>query len=348
MPRKKNGATAASQSDKPSAEVQPTTPPQVRASRLARIPSFVRYLLVVFISLTLSSTLFSLTSGITLGELGGVSKHLDAWWEVGGLIGWKAIEIGLAWTLGFDGRDVFSFLFLTHLPTYSLLSSFYGIRPTTILVAYAITLFSTTAPFVLLRQPTSVHDLSHAPSGTVSNRSILDDRATTIYTTVAATSIFAVVLYSSYATWLPAWLVVHFENIPDISVAHAGPAGLPVLFLTLLPAGWAARDYLFVSSTGAANIPETKPEESPADRHGEYLACAIYRRTWGSLSRKSRVLLSRTFNLASLVHLNTIVQVAGTMQGVDFVGASRLGLMWAAAILITGATFGWIEAVDGV
>ncbi|KAI9929091.1 hypothetical protein MW887_001495 [Aspergillus wentii] len=284
MPRKKNGATAASQSDKPSAEVQPTTPPQVRASRLARIPSFVRYLLVVFISLTLSSTLFSLTSGITLGELGGVSKHLDAWWEVGGLIGWKAIEIGLAWTLGFD----------------------------------------------------------------VSNRSILDDRATTIYTTVAATSIFAVVLYSSYATWLPAWLVVHFENIPDISVAHAGPAGLPVLFLTLLPAGWAARDYLFVSSTGAANIPETKPEESPADRHGEYLACAIYRRTWGSLSRKSRVLLSRTFNLASLVHLNTIVQVAGTMQGVDFVGASRLGLMWAAAILITGATFGWIEAVDGV
>lgn len=101
-----------------------------------------------------------------------------------------------------------SFIFLTHLPTYALLASFYNIRPTTVLISYAIILFSTSVPFVLLRKPTCVHDLSHAPSDAVRNRSILQDRATTIYTTIAATSILTVVLYLSYATWLPTQLEI--------------------------------------------------------------------------------------------------------------------------------------------
>ena len=136
-----------------------------------------------------------------------------------------------------------SFLFLTHLPTYSLLSFFYGIRPTSALIAYGVTIVSTALPFALLRRPSSVHDLSRAPADAVAHRNILQDKTITIFTTLLATSVFSVVLYASYATWLPTQLVIHFEGLPDISAAHAGPAGLPVLFLTLLPAGWAARDF---------------------------------------------------------------------------------------------------------
>ncbi|KAF3386201.1 hypothetical protein F1880_000211 [Penicillium rolfsii] len=316
-------------------------------SSLARIPSPARFSLVVLGSLALSSLLFTSTAGITQGDLGLVSKHLEEWWEVGGLITWRGVEVALAWLLGFDSWDVASFLFLTHLPTYTLLSFFYNVRSTSVLASYSITVLSTVIPFALLRRPTSVHDLSHAPSGTVANRGILQDRPTTIYTTLAATSIFSVILYASYASWLPAKLVVHFEGIPDISAAHAGPAGLPFLFLTLIPAGIAARDFLFVSSTGHAEETSREVDHS-ASRDGEYLITAVYRKTWGQLSTKSKILFSRTTLLATGVLVNTTVQVAGTFRGVSIEGASTWGLVWAVATVAVGATFGWIEAVDGL
>lgn len=73
-------------------------------SQLRRVPSPVRFLLVVFNSLLLSSVLFTMTSSVTLGELGRVSKHLEAWWEVGGLMLWKAVEVVIC--LGFLGLTV--------------------------------------------------------------------------------------------------------------------------------------------------------------------------------------------------------------------------------------------------
>lgn len=75
-----------------------------QTSRLACIPSPARFILVVLSSLTLSSVLFTLTSTLTVGDLGPISKHLEEWWEVGGLIAWRAVEVGLAWVLGFDGK----------------------------------------------------------------------------------------------------------------------------------------------------------------------------------------------------------------------------------------------------
>lgn len=245
------------------------------------------------------------------------------------------------------GWDAASFLFLTHMPTYTLLSFFYGVRPTSVLTSYAITIVSTVIPFALLRQRSSVHDLSHAPSGAVANRTILQDHLTTIYTTLTATSIYSVMLYASYATWLPVQLVMHFESIPDISAAHAGPAGLPVLFLTMIPVGYAVRDFLFVSSAGNS----TRSAEDKAnleERQGEVLFMSIYRKTWGQLSVKTRILASRTLLLASVILLNTIVQVAGTIQSVSVEGAFVWGSVWAVATLAVGGVFGWIEAVDGV
>jgi hypothetical protein len=369
-----------------SAQAQPTPDPKdpkdvlknvTPKSSLARIPSPARFFLVVFGSLVLSSVLFTFTAGFTQGDLGLVSKHLEEWWEVAGLIAWRGVEVALAWLLGFDGEctffkwgnylsqalgeenkltwrlrfrsgwDVASFLFLTHLPTYTLLSFFYNVRPTSVMASYAITILSTVIPFALLRRPASVHDLSHAPSGAVANRAILQDRPTTIYTTLAATSIFSVILYASYATWLPAKLVVHFEGIPDISAVHAGPAGLPVLFLTLIPAGLAARDFLFVSSTGHLEGTSKEADQS-INRQGEYLVMALYRKTWGQLSTKTRILASRTILLATGVLVNTTVQVAGTIRSVSVEGAFTWGAVWAVATVAVGATFGWIEAVDGV
>lgn len=367
-PRKKD-AVGTTSPQKSSADDAKDPPPK---TLVEKIPSPARLLLVVVSSLVLSSTLFTLTSRITLGELRFVSKHLEEWWEVWGLVAWKAVEVGLAWVLGFDGklhisshrflagrswsnnsiigRDVLNFSFLTNLPTYMLLASFYGLRPTTILASFAIVLFSTAVPFVFLRKPSLVHNLSRAHPAAVSNRSILQDWGITIYTTVLATAIYTVNLYLSYETWLPAKLVVHFEKLPNISKVHAGPAGLPLLFASLLPAGWAARDFLFVSSTGTPASRDDKVEksESPTSKQGEYLVCAIYRKTWGTLSRRTRVLVSRTVVLAAVTMINTFIQIAGTIRGASFEGASAWGFVWTLGTLIVGLVYRWIEAVDGL
>ncbi|KAI9369103.1 hypothetical protein BJX61DRAFT_536717 [Aspergillus egyptiacus] len=348
MPARKKEAVVSTSPKKSYAEVAKEPPPPQK-SLVEQIPSPARFLLVIIGSLALSSTLFTVTSPVTLGELGRVSRHLEQWWEVGGLMVWKAAEVGLAWLMGFDGRDVLAFNFLIHLPTYTLLSSFYGLRPTTILTSYAIVLFSSAIPFLFLRNPTLVHNLSRAPKAAVSNRGILQDWAITLYTTVVAAAIYTVVLYLSYETWLPAQLVLHFERLPNISKAHAGPAGLPLLFISLLPAGWAVRDFLFVSSAGtpAATASDVENAETPS-KQGEYLACAVYRKTWGALSRRTRVLISRTAILAAVTMANTVIQVAGTVKGASFEGATAWCLVWTLANSVVGLMYGWIEAVDGL
>lgn len=221
------------------------------------------------------------------------------------------------------------------------------------LLAYAITVISTAAPFTLLRKSSTEKE---SPGGTSSNRAIVQDCATTIYTTLAATSIFTVALSLSYATWLPAHLVVHFDYLPDISVVHAGPARLPVLFVALLPAGWAARDFLFVSSTGSTtddddsdnDEDDTNDKAGKDKKEGEYLACTVCHKLCGQLSPKTRVLVTRTATLAGMLVLNTVVQVAGTVRGADVEGAAAWGAIWATAAGAVGATYAWIEAVDGV
>lgn len=80
----------------------PLVPPETR--RMARIPSPARFILVVLASLVGSSVLFTLTANWTVGDLGLVSKHLEEWWEVGGLMAWRAVEVGLAWILGYDSE----------------------------------------------------------------------------------------------------------------------------------------------------------------------------------------------------------------------------------------------------
>lgn len=343
-PRPRHGSVPTPTSPLKVSVVVPTQP----QSGLARIPAPVRFVLVILSSLMLSSALLTATAGYTYGDLGAVSKPLEEWWEVGGLIAWEAVELGLQWFLGFDARDVVSFTFLTHLPTYMLLASFYRIRPTDVLIAFAVRLFSKAAPFYFLRRPTFVHELSHASPGAVRNQSILQDRLTAFYTTIAATCIYMVGLYIGYATWLPTQLVLHFQDIPDISAAHAGPAGLPLLFLRLIPAGWAMRDFLFVSSAGSSSHWSVSSASASTVDETELLIVALWRKTCGFLSCKIKVLVLRTVVLAAIIMLNTVIRLSGTVKGVDLKGAAAWGSVWAVATCIVGSIYGWIEAVDGV
>lgn len=67
--------------------------------------SLTRFLLFVVSSFASNAILISLKSGSSFSDLGAVSKQLDAWWEVGGLVAWRAFELGVAWLLDLDGKD---------------------------------------------------------------------------------------------------------------------------------------------------------------------------------------------------------------------------------------------------
>lgn len=106
-PRKKT-ASSSDEAHPAHTQLQAAAPGPAPSSRLARIPSPVRFMLVVLDSLILSSVLFTLTASLTLSDLGHVSKHLKEWWEVAGLMAWRAVEVGLSWVFGFDGEKEIS------------------------------------------------------------------------------------------------------------------------------------------------------------------------------------------------------------------------------------------------
>ncbi|PGH04981.1 hypothetical protein AJ79_06938 [Helicocarpus griseus UAMH5409] len=344
-----------------------------------------RYAGIILSSLALSTILFSLSTCVTRGDLAWTSRHFNSWWQVGGLLAWRTVELTAAWLLGYDARDVASFMFLIHLPTQLLLSSFYGIRPTTLITVAAITLLSSSLPFLIFRNPSRVHqqhplprfcsysDARASTTKTIATTAkgdtvvkdqprptILTDTPTTLYTSLVATAIYTVSLYTSFATWLPTYLVTHFDGLPDLRAVHAGSKGFVSLFLTLLPAGYMLRDFLFVNSVGAAHIAqqdaefEAEPDKKlrglrkseEEERHGELLATTLYRKYWLTLSVKTRELIARTLALAGMVLVNTIVQVVGTISGAEMEGAVGWGLIWTVATGITGWLYWWVQAID--
>lgn len=234
---------------------------------------------------------------------------------------------------------------LTHAPIYFLLLNFYGVEPSAVAITFAIEIISKTVPFVLFRGVNSVHALSSPRGAEVANRDVLEDRLTTLYTSVGAAAIYTVVLSLSFNTWLPVHLVTYFDGISDIRLVHSGPEGLPAVFLSLIPAGYAAHDLLFVSSAGWSGKPDLNRQRAT---EGEYLITSLYNRTWGKLSPKGRILGSRSLILATMTLLNSMIAGTGSIKGVELVGSIGWGALWAGASLIVGSLFAWIEAVPGV
>lgn len=77
------------------------TPP---SSLTSKIPTLLRFPLLVLSSLTLSSALYTSVSGFTAGDLSSVSRSIDDWWQVAGLIGWKIAELAVGWWGEYDSE----------------------------------------------------------------------------------------------------------------------------------------------------------------------------------------------------------------------------------------------------
>lgn len=83
----------------------PATIPAASPASNSKLPAQVRFPLLVVLSLTISSFLYSLVSPFTSGDLATVSKSRDNWWEIVGLLVWKATQLAVGWYGGFDSMN---------------------------------------------------------------------------------------------------------------------------------------------------------------------------------------------------------------------------------------------------
>ena len=238
------------------------------------------------------------------------------------------------------GVDLASLTLLSHLPPLYLLHTFYSIQTSTVITSLFIDIIATYLPFRLLRPLSPVHN-STAPESAGLNRSIIEDIPVRLLTTLFAAAIYGTVIFASYQSWLPVYLVTHFDGIRDISAAHS-PA-LPMLVATCVPIGYAAKEFLFTTSAGSrGGLGDASA--SSFDPATATLFETVYYNFWG-FSKRSKLVITRTATLVFVTSLNTWLQTFVTIKGVENYGAVGYAALWASAGALTGLAFLWVGNV---
>ena len=171
----------------------------------------------------------------------------------------------------------------------------------------------------------------------VANAEVLTSTSIQLYTTILAASIYAITLYTAYATFLPTVLVTYFSRIPTIEPAHTAK---PItLFPITLLLGNAAR--LFIFSSAVATL-ETKKAvfNTKAASLGEHL----WYNVWG-FSLRTKVVIKRTFALMLVSGVNTFVNTFITIEGVEAKGAIGYSVLCLVSNCIVGGALGIVAAV---
>ncbi|KAF4627428.1 hypothetical protein G7Y89_g10727 [Cudoniella acicularis] len=268
----------------------------------SKLPPFLRFPLLVVLSLSLSSLLYSLNAvyGTTEKDLAGVSRRLESWWEVGALVGWRTFELGLGWFGDYDGYDLAALSLLSHGPPAYLLGTFYEVRTVAVISSLIIDALTTYIPFRLLRPLSLAHAASTSShSVAVPNRDIVTDTSVQILTTLLAASIYSVTLYSACASYLPVYLVTYFSNIPSVTAAHTATPF--TLFPITLLLGLAAKSFIFTPA--AASVPSSDDAKNVAfNPESATLADTLWYNVWGySTKTKSSCIAEHDLNMALIM-----------------------------------------------
>jgi hypothetical protein len=262
---------------------------------------------------------------------------------VRGFLGLDSIALTCLLTFTLTGIDLAALTLLSHLPPLYLLSSFYSISPISAGISLVIDISTTYLPFRLLRPLSTIHTPSSSPT-----RTIIDDMTVRLWTTLLATSIYGSIFYISYRTFLPSFLITHFEGLVTLSTAYE--TSLPILLASMVPVGYAVREFIFSPSTAAAAAAESAASgkssaSSPAfNPVTATLGETVLHNVWG-YNRHTKVTLQRTATLVGLVLGNTWLQGTLTVAGIDPVGAAGWAGLWAGAGLASGAVFWWVGNV---
>lgn len=242
------------------------------------------------------------------------------------------------------GLDLTTLTFLSNLPYYYLLQTFYTLHDEAVVPALLIDTIAVTIPFFLFRGTPSRSDKKLQKQ---SSRAVAYDYQILALVTIFASAIYTLTVYTSFWTWLPVYMVEHFEGLR--SVGKGRESNLLLQVATSIPAGVAATAFLFIPAVSASNklLKALDPitEKAAFDTESADLAQTIaYNLGFGSkgFSARSHVLTKRTAVLAISSFINTFVRVFGTIEGTEIVGALGWSSLWAVASVLTGVAFGWV------
>ncbi|OMP86997.1 hypothetical protein BK809_0007083 [Diplodia seriata] len=324
----------------------PTRPTPSAAAR--RLPGYVRFPLLIVLSLATSLSLLSATSEFIDPQLREVSQSSSSANEdvkVLATIAWRLTELSLAWFGNFDDIDLVALSVLTHAPWYYLLHTFYAVEPTTVLLCLGIDALSLAGPTRLLRARAPAHKWlsSSSPSSSrlVPNRAIIADAQTAVATSLLGAAVYGVALFGALQTFLPAFLTVHFDGLASLEGAHG--ATLPALVAVLFPVGAAAREFVLVPGLAArTNLADAKRSAFNPETDG--FAAHLRHNLWW-FGPGARVVVKRTAALAALTAAHAWVHASTVLQGGDQVGAVGYAAVWVGAGVATGAVYAWVENV---
>ena len=235
--------------------------------------------------------------------------------------------------------DFFNFFLLYSAPYYALLGLFYDISLSSIALSLTVDIFSNVVPFYLLRSTNPHNKAISTP--TTANASLASNTPIRLYLTLFAASVYSVVVYTSFYTWIPTYLVLHFDSIRTLEYAYN--AALPVLLIAFIPLGFAAKDFLFSASIASSRQNVTAQEFDPRTASlAETLAWNIGLTGWG---KREDVLLKRTLLLVLMTLASSFAKIYGTVDGAEEYGALGWGAVFATAGALTGTGFAWVGDV---
>lgn len=221
--------------------------------------------------------------------------------------------------------------------------SFYSVRPSTFLACICIDVLSTYIPFYTLKVSSSVHSVK-TPRGVAANRSVINDSYVQIAISLLAACIYGVVVLGSYSSWLPTYIVTHFDGVRDISKLYN--SNFPLLAASFVPLGIAAKVFMFTPAT-AAKPDKYDKEIKRFDPEEATLWETLVYNVWGH-SKRTRALIMRTATLVAVSSLHTSLQTYVTVEGSEGFGGVGWSSVWALAATLTGVAFWWVGDVEGM
>ncbi|CAN8097245.1 unnamed protein product [Discula destructiva] len=307
-----------------------SSPVQERKSTL---PSVLKFPLVAILSMSVSSLGYSFINEFTWGELATIMRPLDTSRDVSVMTAWRVAELAIGWFANFDSLDLAALNFLSHAPTFYLMTAFYNLNYKTALAGLAVDVAASFIPFSLLRSLSK----AHKADATLANRDIIVDRPILILSTLFATFIYTVSLFVSYKAYLRTALVLYFEGIYTIE-----PSQNSLIILTTLAlfSGIAARSFIF---TPLAATGRTAEDEKNAgfDAVDAGLVETFWWNVWG-YTTQTKVGMARTMAVVAVTGINTYLQCALTINGVDSQGAVAYAAVWAVAAFLAGVGLGFV------
>ncbi|KFZ02252.1 hypothetical protein V501_09615, partial [Pseudogymnoascus sp. VKM F-4519 (FW-2642)] len=291
--------------------------PSISAEELrdgAPLSPAIRLPVLATMGLAISTVLHQLATQFGDGGVGHVARRAEGWGELGVVVGWRSIELGIAWCNGYSASEVAALSLFSQGPVLFLLHYFYNTPATSTILSLLITILSTTLPIALIPPPKTRRAAEASET----------EGSAKILTTLLAACIHSLVLSISYATFLPTTLATQFNNLPSVAAAHTS-SFISLLPLTLL-SGLAARSFILAPST--SSLSTTKPEfdavNSGLGEHVRYNLCGY--------SERMKEVLRRTAILAGLGGVNTFALVKG-IEGVEACGAAAYAGVWGAAVV---------------